>query len=425
MLEIFSDIKFWNEQTPYDLWVEDGILIKKLPVKAEKHPEGAKVYTCSGQSVLASGVDVQVHLRTPGQSEKETPETGLTAALYGGYGAVLSMPNTKPTLDHPEILEDAYAQTSAASQKTGIAAYYSSCVSKGLEGKELVDFFAMADAGARAFTDDGKGIEPDEFMRAALRASAETDLPVLQHAEWSGHGGVLADCVLSRRLGLKAYDRRQEWSFVERDLKLLREVSGARYHVLHVTTRESLNFIRRAKDRGLNVTAEVSPHHLFFCADDIDSKNTSFKMNPPLHQDEDREALRSALNEGLLDFVATDHAPHEEKAKGSEFAKAAFGTVGLESSLRVLLTGIEEGWLKAERLEEIFSTRPAAFLGLDSEFGILRVGRAFRAVFVDSSEESKFEVKDLKSLSKNSCFLGVNLRGKICAHYSRSGYHGF
>ena len=422
MLEIFSEIKFWNEQTSYDLWVEDGVLIKKLPAKAEKHPESAKIYECSGQSVLASGVDVQVHLRTPGQSEKETPETGLTAALCGGYGAVLSMPNTKPTLDHPEILEEAYALTLAASQKTGVAAYFSSCVSKGLEGKELVDFFAMADAGARAFTDDGKGIEPDDFMRAAFRASAETDLPVLQHAEWSGHGGVLSDCVLSRRLGLKPYDRRQEWSFVERDLKLLREISGARYHVLHVTTRESLNFIRRAKDRGLNVTAEVSPHHLFFCAADIEAQNTAFKMNPPLHQEEDREALRSALNEGLLDFVATDHAPHEEKAKGNDFAKAAFGTVGLESSLRVLLTGIEEGWLKAERLEEIFSTRPAAFLGLDSEFGILRVGRAFRAVFVDSSQESKFELKDIKSLSKNSCFLGVALRGKICGHYSRAGY---
>ena len=294
----------------------------------------------------------------------------------------------------------------SASQRYGITALFCSSVSQGLEGKALAPLEQMAKAGVVAFTDDGKGIEPDEFMKAAFQASAATGIPVLQHAEWSGHGGVLADSALTKKLGLKAYDRKQEWSFVERDLRILREVPGARYHVLHVTTRETVELVKRAKAEGLKVTAEASPHHLYFCVDDIDPGNSSFKMNPPLHQAEDRAAIRQALNDGTLDFVATDHAPHEAAAKGSDFTKAAFGTVGMESSLRVLLTGIEDGWLKRERLWDIFSRAPARFLGLQDEYGHIAEGKPFRVAFYSLESKEPFSERDIKSLSKNSCFLG-------------------
>ncbi len=425
MLEIFQGICLLGEKTPWDLWVEDGILVKKVssePKTAAEATNSKQHVFCEGLLVVPSGVDIQVHLRTPGQMEKETPESGLKAALYGGYGAVLSMPNTRPTIDNPEVLKLAESNMHAACEQYGIRALFCSSVSKGLEGKELTPLLAMAKAGAAAFTDDGKGIEPDEFMQAAFRASAETGIPVLQHAEWSGHGGVLAESNVQRDLGLKAYDRKQEWSFVERDLKLLKEFPGARYHVLHVTTRESLDFIRKAKDQGLKVTAEASPHHLYYCADDINPMNTSFKMNPPLHQAEDRAALRKALNEGLLDFVATDHAPHEAAAKGGDFAKAAFGTIGMESSLRVLLTGIHEGWLGEDRLEDVFSRAPARFLGVDAEYGHIALGKPFRAVFCDRRANEAFSMADIHSLSKNSCFFGVMLRGKIVGHFTKKGF---
>ncbi len=429
MLEIFRGVHLIDDDLHYDLWVEDGVLKKKIPVEPnqkdnEKNnlPENSKSHLCAGLCAVPSGVDMQVHLRTPGQAEKETPETGIRAALYGGYGAVLSMPNTKPTIDTPEVLKMANENVKSASERYGITALFCSTVSQGLNGKILTDLNAMAKAGVAAFTDDGKGIEPDDFMKAAFRASAETGIPVLQHAEWSGHGGVLADCPVSRKLGLKAYDRKQEWSFVERDIKLLKEFPGARYHVLHVTTRESVELIRRAKNDGLKITGEASPHHLFFCADDIDPENTSFKMNPPLHQAEDRAIIRAALNDGTLDFVATDHAPHEASAKGADFAKSAFGTIGMESSLRVLLTGLYDGWFKPSRLWDVFSTAPARFLGLEAEYGSIAVGKPFRAAFFSTDTVEPFSLKDIQSLSKNSCFLGTPLRGKVVGHFTKSGF---
>lgn len=421
-LEIFTGIKIWNETESSDFWVENGVLIQKTRPGAVVPPKGTVVRSFNDLNMLPSGVDVQVHLRTPGQSQKETPITGLRAALYGGYGAVLSMPNSVPTLDNPESLRLAKSLCEKAEKESGVKALFTSSISKGIEGRELVNLVSMAKNGAAAFTDDGKGVEPDEFMIAAFKASSETGLPVLQHAEWPGHGGVLSDSRVCRTLGLKPYDRKQEWSFVERDLKLLKGFPQARYHVLHVTTRETVDLILRAKEEGLLVTGEASPHHLFFCADDIDDQNTSFKMNPPLHQNEDRAAIRKAINDGVLDFVATDHAPHESSAKGKDFKTSAYGTIGLESSLRVLLTGIKKGWLRADRLQNIFSSRPASFLGLEG-LGEIKEGKPFRAILFDSRVESPFGLSDIQSLSKNSCFLGSSLSGKLVAHYSSSGLH--
>ena len=425
-LEIFKGVTLAGPNSKaVDLWVDAGVVTRIVSMSEGEsntvHPPAAKVHDMKDIKVLPSGVDVQVHLRTPGQSAKETPKTGLLAAQAGGYGAVLSMPNTKPVIDNPETLVAAYAECQEAETYTGVVAKFTSSITCNLAGNVPVDFEAMAKAGAIAFTDDGKGVEKDDLMLAALRASADFNLPVLQHAEWPGHPGVLARSKVQGDLGLPIYEPKQEWSFVKRDLALLAQVRGARYHVLHVTTRETVHLIEAAKAQGLGVTAEASPHHLFFCADDIDPGNTAFKMNPPLHQENDRAAIRQAINDGVLDFVATDHAPHEAQAKGTDFKTAAYGTVGLESSLRVLLTGVAGGWLNADRLNDIFSRNPARFLGLD-EYGEISVGKPLRAVFFRDCSPQPFLERDIKSLSKNSCFLNVELQGKIVGHYTRCGY---
>lgn len=212
---------------------------------------------------------------------------------------------------------------------------------------------------------------------------------------------------------------------VKRDLTILKDYPRARYHVLHVSAHETLEEIAAAKQAGLPVSCEVTPHHLWFSSDDIKDDNTSFKMNPPLRGVQDRRALRHALAEGLIDFVATDHAPHEATAKGANFKTSAFGTTGLETSLRVLLTLVREGVLSPERLVQVFSSKPAAFLGLSREFGDVQPGRPMAAVLVNRNECQEVKDSDLYSLSKNSVFLGERLDGHIAGVFLGDRHYAF
>jgi len=275
-----------------------------------------------------------------------------------------------------------------------------------------------------AFTDDGVGVADDDLMERAFRMSAETGLPLLQHAEVPGHGGVLAPGSVQTRLGVPAYDARAESDMVERDIRLLRKVPGARYHVLHISSRKTLDLIRKAKEEGLAITGETSPHHLYWTCEDIQADNSAFKMNPPLRSAEDRAALRQALRDGVLDFVATDHAPHEPEAKGTDFCCASFGTTGLETFLRVMLYLYKKEELSAERLVEVFSLAPAQFLGVDSKFGRIEEGRTMNAVLVDvHGPDSPITTGDLWSHSKNNCFLGEKLPGTILTVFQGSKIH--
>lgn len=423
---LLKNVELWTERgvtAQCDIEVEHGHIIA---IEREiALPRGAHLIEGHGFTLIPAGVDPQVHLRVPGQAEKETAGTGLLAALRGGIGAVLSMPNTKPVIDNIEVCEAAMLELEEAAALTGVKAYLTGSITQNLKGKNSAPYEDLAKWGVKAFTDDGVGVVDDALMRSAFRASEATGLPILQHAEFPGHGGVLAKGPLQEKLGIPAYPTSAEADMVARDIELLKEFPKARYHVLHVSAHETLELVAAAKQRGLHVSCEVTPHHLWFSSDDIKDDNTSFKMNPPLRGKDDRRALRHALAEGIIDFVATDHAPHEMTAKGQNFKTSAFGTTGLETSLRVLLTLLREGVLSPSRLVQVFSTKPAAFLGISSDFGDIAVGRPMTAVLVDRNECEAVTESDLFSLSKNSCFLGERLDGKIISMFLGARTYAF
>jgi len=430
-----KNAKIWNPNQILDsavVHVVSGHLnwIKKSSDLKEQELEQieASEFTvdAQGQVLMPMGIDMQVHLRNPGQSHKETIDTGLRAALRGGYAAVLAMPNTNPTIDSVEVLLNSKKEVAAKSTEYGIDIWWTAAFSKSLAGKELVDFEAIHKHGVWAFTDDGVGLEDDVLMEKVFEESARLGFLVLQHCEFRGHGASLAAGPVQEKLGLKAYPAEAEWKMIERDLKLLEKHPQARYHILHISSAKSVELLNEAKQKGLNVTGEVTPHHLFFCSEDIVVENTSFKMNPPLRSSEDRKVLQEALADGTIDFVSTDHAPHEESVKNIGFDSAAFGTTGMETSIRVLLKLHQDNILSAERLVEVFSTAPARLAKKTNDFGSLKSGSEFKAMLLDTEfGPQKVQEADLESLSKNNVFLGASLPGKITQVFTKSGVFRF
>jgi dihydroorotase len=415
---LFRDVQLWNSkglQRSVSLRVENKIVreISEYPLQLR---EGEELIDGKGRmALIPAGVDLQVHLRVPGQAQKETAETGLKAALKGGYAALLTMPNTKPVIDRPEILKKAQSETSPWEKQTGVKVLWSVAMTLGQLGETPVDALALKDVGALALTDDGVGVFRDDVMAQVFEQAQKSRLPLLQHAEVPGHGGVLAPGPTQEKLGLKAYPEEAEWKMVERDLDLLKKFPDVRYHVLHVSSAHTLNLVKKARAEGLQVTAEVTPHHLYFCNEDIPDRNTSYKMNPPLRSTADRAALCRALEAGDIAFVSTDHAPHEAQLKGPDFSASAYGTTGLETSLRVLLDLHARGLLSASRLVEVFSSAPARFIGIwDQGYGRIEKDQPFRAVLVDpEAPASPIGLEDLASQSHNNIFLGHALRGRL------------
>ncbi|MBY0552935.1 dihydroorotase [bacterium] len=376
--------------------------------------DAGTVIDLRGMVLIPSGVDVQVHLRVPGQSHKETAETGLLAALKGGYSAILTMPNTNPTIDSVEVLRQGQSEVLPYEEKFGVKVLWSAAITKNLNTNQSTDLESLVNAGVSAFTNDGLGVQDDESMSIAFSRLQELTVPLLQHAEFLGHGGSMAPGPIQIKLNANPYPDEPEWKMVERDIRILRKFPMARYHVLHVSSAKTIELVRAAKNEGLRVTAEVSPHHLFFNTETIDPENLSFKMNPPIRTKSDQEALWQALNDGTIDFVATDHAPHEIAKKSGSIEDAAFGTLGLETTLRVLLDRWLGGVLSPQRLVEVFSKRPAEFLSLPKGFGDFNNGSEFHAVIVDARAPARpFLAKEISSLSRNSCFIGANLPAKI------------
>jgi dihydroorotase len=400
---------------PHDILLENGRVsaISKAPILS-KSP--SRVFNAEGLVVLPAGVDPQVHLRVPGQAHKETAESGLWAAVHGGVGALLTMPNTKPVIDDRRIYELAVNELKHAEAVTGVKVLLSAAITKGQQGREVVDFDALSHAGVAAFTDDGVGVASDSLMLEALRASARTQRPILQHAEVPGHGAVLAPGPTQVTVGGPAYLEDAEVEMVARDIRLLAEVPDAIYHVLHVSSKKTLELVHKARSKGLKISCEASPHHLFFTADDIQANNSSFKMNPPLRSRDDRAALQEALKDGRCQFVATDHAPHENEIKSTNFKTSAFGTTGLETSLKVLLWLLNNKKLTVSRLVEVWADEPAKFLNIFDRFGSFAVGKDFNGVIIDAfAPDALVSGSSFIGKSKNSCFIGSHLPGRIVA----------
>lgn len=425
-LFIVSRVDLWRVtgiQPNVDILVQAGRVV-------EIAPHGTKTWSVKhtvdgrGKVFMPAGVDAQVHLRVPGQPHKETAESGLWAAVHGGVGALLTMPNTKPVIDDIAACELAKKELAPYIAKTGVQVLLSAAITKGQRGKELVDFQALKNAGIAAFTDDGVGVADDDVMRGALRLVAALKTPILQHAEVPGHGAVLAEGPVQKQIGSAAYPVSAETDMVARDLRLLADFPSARYHVLHVSSAKTIDLIEDARRKGLSVSCEVSPHHLFFCSEDINPKVSSFKMNPPLRSASDRKVLQDALADGRCQFMATDHAPHETDAKTENFKTSAFGTTGLETSLRVLIWMYQNGKLKPERLVDVWAAAPAAFLGIEDHFGDIAVGKICNGVLVDvSAPATTVSADHFAGLSKNSCFDGAKLPGQIAATILGSHIH--
>ena len=390
-----------------DVLIVDG-RIRALGQPGSLAGQDGLVYDVTGKWVVPGLIDMHVHLREPGQEYKETIETGTRAAAAGGFTAVAAMPNTKPVNDNQTVTVFILAKAAEA----GLARVYPvGAISSGSNGEHLAEFGELRQAGAVAVTDDGLPVGNSQLMRRALEYAGNHDLLVISHAEdlSLSQSGAMNDGPLATRLGLRGIPHVAEEIMVYRDLALA-EFTGRPIHIAHVSTRESLALIRRAKEKGVAVTAETAPHYFTLTEKAVDGYNTLAKMNPPLRTEADVAAVREALRDGTLDAIATDHAPHGELDKDQEFDLAANGIIGLETAVPLTLQLVREKQLDARRMVELLSVNPARILGVPG--GTLSVGAPADIAVIDPEKKFVFTEESIQSKSRNSPFLGWELQGK-------------
>ena len=394
-----------------DLVIEAG-RIKELGRDAgagyEAH-DGVRIVDASGHWVCPGFIDLHVHLREPGQEYKEDIASGLDAAAAGGFTAVCPMPNTRPTNDTRAITEMMMAR---AQEHGGTRLLPFGAVTKGQKGAELTEMADLRDAGAVGVSDDGVCVMNASVMRHAMEYARTFDLLVSQHCEDHDltEGAQMHEGARSTQLGLRGWPRAAEDIIVARDL-ILAETTGARYHVAHISSLGAVRLIREAKSRGLRVSAEVTPHHLLFTDEYLLSYDTYCKVNPPLREAEDLDALREALADGTIDCIATDHAPHTDLEKDCEFEAASVGINGLESAIASMFQLVRDGVIKPMRLVESLSTAPARLLP-DYEGGSLKVGRRADVTILDPAAQWILDKEALRSKSHNTPLLGRELTGR-------------
>ncbi len=372
--------------------------------------EGAEVIDCAGKFVVPGLVDMHVHFREPGEEHKETIATGSVAAVTGGFTTVCCMPNTKPPLDSVAAIEFVLQRAN----EVGLCRVLPiGSVSIGLKHEQLTEMAAMKEAGAVAFSDDGEPVQDGGFLRKVLAYAKVCDAVVILHCEDKSltAGGVMNEGLTSLRLGLRGMPRAAEVTAVQRAVELAK-LTGSKVHIAHVSTKEAAEIIRQAKERGVRVTAEVTPHHLTLTEEAVDEYNTNAKMNPPLRTEEDVAALREALAEGVIDCIATDHAPHALEEKETTFDDAPFGIVGLETAVGVLWTElVHKANFPVMRLVEAMSTKPCQILGLDG--GTLREGSRADITVIDPNAEWVVQPEKFRSKGKNTPYAGWTLKGKV------------
>ena len=390
---------------PRDLLIRDGKILRIAPDIAA--PDGAQVLDVSGKLVTLAFADIHVHFREPGFTAKETIATGSRAAARGGYTAVCAMPNLDPVPDSPETL----AVEQAAIDRDAVIGVFPYCsITKGRKGLELVDFHALKGHCA-AFSDDGSGVQDPAVMRRAMEAAAREDVILAAHCEDNAllRGGYIHDGRYAAEHGHKGICSESEWGQIARDLALCEE-TGCRYHVCHISTRESVELIRAAKARGVRVTCETAPHYLTLCEDDLREEGR-FKMNPPLRSADDREALVEGLLDGTVDAIATDHAPHTAEEKNRGLAGSAMGIVGLETAFPVMYTKLVlTGRVPLERLLEAMTTAPRRIFRIG---GALEAGAPADIAVIDTETPFVIDPGEFASKGKATPFAGWEVRGRV------------
>lgn len=400
MKTVIQNVKMLNEQGEL---INTSVAIEagKIAKIGDVQTEGATVIDGKGNLLAPGFVDVHVHLREPGGEKKETIATGTASAAKGGYTTVCSMPNTRPVPDTVENLElvNTLIKDNA---KIRVLPYASLTIRQA--GKERTDLAALKQHGAFAFTDDGVGVQTAATMFECMQEAAKLDMAVVAHCEDNSliYGGVMHEGKRNKELGLKGIPSVCESVHIARDI-LLAEAAGAHYHVCHVSTKESVRVIRDAKKAGVKVTAEVTPHHLLLCEDDIPSDDANWKMNPPLRGAEDLQALREGLLDGTIDCIATDHAPHTEEEKSNGMNDAPFGIHGFEIAFPLLYTRfVKTGEWTVKQLIDWMTVKPAAVF--DLPYGTLTEGAVADLVLIDLEKEQAIDRTTFVSKGKNTPF---------------------
>jgi len=390
-----------------DLFIVDGKFTASLPAAARKR---ARVLDGRGLVACPGLIDLHVHFREPGQTHKETIATGSRAAAAGGFTSVVCMPNTSPAADNVgtiQLIKDVAARDAV------IRVYPTGAITVGLKGQALAPIGTLRRAGVVAITDDGECIQSNDLMRRAVEYAKMFDLVVMDHCQDYSmtQGAVMNEGVVSTRLGLRGWPNAAEDIIVARNV-ILSEYIGAHIHLQHISSKFSVDVIRRAKSRGARITAEATPHHLALTDAALGTYDVNFKMNPPLRTEEDRQALIAGLRDGTLDIVATDHAPHTDYEKDKEFDYAPNGIIGLETALPVVLEVlVRQNRFKLPFVIDLLTRRPARLLGLPG--GTLAPGTDADVCLFDPEEKWLYDAKAGFSKSSNSPWSGQRLTGRV------------
>ncbi len=390
------------------LTVGDTIADLGANVFAAGIPEGAEVIDCGGHVLCPGLLDIQVHFREPGQEHKETIATGSKSAAAGGVTLVSMMPNTKPVIDEVAVVEF----VNRRGLETGyvhVTTY--ACISKGMKGEDLSEMGLLKEAGAVGFTDDGLPVMNAQLMRQALQYSKMLGVPVAQHAEdlHLSNGGCMNEGAVSARLGVRGIPNAAEAVMVERDC-ILAEMTGGQYHVLHISTAEAIDTVRRYKARGVKVTAEAAPHHFTLTDEAVEEYKTFSKMNPPLRAEKDRLAVIEGLRDGTIDAIATDHAPHDAETKRLPLSNASFGIVGLETMLPLSLSLYHNGIMPLRDVLAAMTYKPADIIHVPC--GRMQKGKRADLIVIDLNMAWNINPKDFSSKSHNSPFDNWPVKGR-------------
>ena len=390
-----------------DIFVEDGI-IKEKAESIEKQAD--TVIDAAGCYVMPGLIDLHVHFRDPGLTYKEDIETGIKAAAKGGFTTVCCMPNTKPVVDNVETVKYIIEK----GEKTGLTNVLPvGAVTKNMAGVEITDVEELKKAGICAISEDGKSVMNSGVYRKAMKNAAKANVPVLAHCEDINlvEGGVINLGDKSSELGVKGISNAVEDVIAMRDIMLAKE-TGATLHLCHCSTKDSVEMVKRAKEEGIKVTAEVCPHHFSMCSDDITSNDGNFKMNPPLRAREDMEALIKGLQDDIMDVISTDHAPHSAEEKAKDLEHAPFGIVGLETSVALTVTNlVKKGYLTPMQMAAKMSYNPAKVLGIPK--GTLDEGKIADITIINPDKEYTIDVNTFESKGKNTPFDGYKVSGEV------------
>jgi len=392
-----------------DIIIEGGYISRILPSGAftETGPQ-ISIIDASGKLIIPGMIDMHVHLREPGHEYKETIATGSLAGVAGGFTGLACMPNTDPVNDNVSVTEFILRQANKVGK---LKVYPVAAITKGRRGENLTEFGDLKKAGAVGISDDGSPVVNSEIMRRALEYARYHNLTVISHCEDINlsAGGVMHEGIISTMIGLQGIPSASEEIMVEREISLAR-LTGCPVHIAHVSTANSVNAIKRAKEDGIPITAETAPHYFSLDHSEVLGYNTNAKINPPLRSPEDVMAIKKGLAEDVIDVIATDHAPHSILEKNLEFDKAAFGIIGLETALPLTLALVREGVLTIQTAIKKLTQAPASILGING--GILKEGSLADLAIIDPGCEYVLKEEDILSKSKNTPFIGKMLKGR-------------